>query len=325
MTFNSSSEASPQLIIKAIDQALNAKTGGENSKSSMRRLCTSLLKESGQTKPPYRVKPLLDMLDVEFAYESLPVGKEEAAIQLKGGKVQLAIPKARFKGESGRSRRWRFSIAHEFAHIILIRAVGARVVDLANSSSEAYDFVEDLCDFGASQLLIPRSELTKAIRNRPFSQKTVRELTDLFDVSMSSMFWSIADLVPEGGLILLKKYKRNARDSNELRVSSVFSRYTGGLNDTWLPVGCTMKHIRVGNRPLGFEHIEEDGILPIELILGKRVRRMDSKVVEWSHGTKRPSFLNDSRAFGDSQDGRGLLIACAPPGKFDDRLFGANS
>lgn len=308
--------------INAIDQALAVKAGTRDAKSALRRLCSSLLRESGQIAPPFRIRPLLDLMNVEFSYEDLSKSKEEAAVKLIDGKLQLAIPKARFRGGSGRSRRWRFSIAHEFAHVILIRAVGARIVDLANSSEETYEYVEKLCDFGASQLLMPRSSLREALRARRFSQLAVFEIAELFDVSISSLLWSAADLLPNGGLIQLKEYRRSAQESNELRVWSVFSRYGDSLDEPWLPTGCTMKHIRVGQRPLGFEHLSVRGALPIELVLGKSVRRLSARMVDWQYGSKASSFLDrDQSSFGVGGE-RGLLLACAPAGKFDAGLFG---
>ena len=83
-----------------------------------------------------------------------------------------------------------------------------------------------------------------------------------------------------------------------------------------------MKHIRVGERPLGFTHLEERGSLPIKVILGKRVRQLEATVVKWQSRRSTSSFFKEER-LGYIQGGEdGLLVAGAAPGKLDLELFG---
>lgn len=317
----SSNEIAPSAAIQAINAALVKKSGGADAKSSVRRLCSAALKETDQREPPFKISPLLRLSGVEWSYEDRRRGNKEAAIVFSEGGLRLAISKDSFPRD-GASRRWRFSVAHEFAHVVLIRAVGARVVDLANSSKEAYDYVERLCDYGASHLLVPRANLRRALRERRFSQNTVMDLADLFDVSFTALMWGLADLLPQGGLLLLREYRRSAQESNELRVWSSYTRYSTNLEEPWLPRGCTMKHIRVGERPLGFSHLEERSSLPIKVMLGKRVRNLEAAMVRWKSRRPSSSFLKDGRQSHVQGGENGLLLACAAPGKLDLELFG---
>ncbi|WP_366524360.1 ImmA/IrrE family metallo-endopeptidase [uncultured Roseobacter sp.] len=287
----------------------------------MRRLCNSALKETGQASPPFKISPLLRLAGVEWSYEDQTQDDRDAAIVFAEGGLKLAIAREKFQS-GGVSKRWRFSVAHEFAHVVLIRAVGARVVDLANSSKEAYEYVERLCDYGASQILVPRTSLRQTLRQRKLSQRTVDELSDLYDVSLSVLMWSLTDLLPEGGMMFLREYRRSAQESNELRVWSVYSRYSPTLEEPWLPRGCTMKHIRVGQRPLGFEHLDARGPLPIELVLGKRVRKLEASVVPWQSRWWTSSFFDDERSDYIKASENGLLLACAATGKLDLDMFG---
>jgi len=317
----SANEIAPSAAIQAIDSALIRRSGGADAKSSVRRLCSAALKESGQRQPPFKISPLLRLSGVDWSYEDRRRGNKEAAIVFSEGGLRLAISKDSFP-KDGRSRRWRFSVAHEFAHVVLIRAVGARVVDLANSSKEAYEYVERLCDYGASHILVPRASLRRALRERSFSQKSLLDMADLFDVSFTALMWGIADLLPQGGLLLLREYRRSAQESNELRVWSTYTRYSSGLDEPWLPKGCTMKHIRVGERPLGLGHLEESGSLPIKVVLGKRVRNLEASMVRWQSRRQTSSFFKEER-LGSIQGGEnGLLLACAAPGMLDLELFG---
>lgn len=311
----------PSNAIQLIDNALVAKSGAADAKSGIRRLCNAALKETGQREPPVKISPLLRLSGVSWSYEDRRRGNKEAAIVFSDGGLRLAIAKDSFSRD-GFSRRWRFSVAHEFTHIILIRTVGARVVDLANSSKEAYEYVEQLCDYGASQILLPRAILRRALRERSFSQKTIFELAELFDVSFSALMWGLADLLPQGGLLLLREYRRSAQERNELRVWSSYSRYNSSMEEPWLPRGCTMKHIRVGERPLGFCHLEECASFPIKVVLGKRVRKLEATMVGWESRGATSSFFEEDRA-GYIQGGEnGLVLACAAQGKLDLELFG---
>ncbi len=317
------SGVTPGDAIQVINDALVRKSGGADAKSSIRRLCHAALKETGQRKPPFKISPLLRLAGVDWSYEDRRRGNKDAAIVLSDGGLRLAISTDSFPRE-GVSRRWRFTVAHEFAHVVLIRAVGARVVDLANSSKKAYQYVERLCDYGASQILVPRANLRKALRERNFSQKSILDLADLFDVSFTALMWGLADLLPQGGLLLLREYRRSAQESRELRVWSSYTRYSSGLEEPWLPKGCTMKHIRVGERPLGFSHLEVRDGLPIKVVLGKRARQLEAAMVDWKSRGRTASFLNERR-LGYIQGGEdGLLLACAAPGKLDLELFGGN-
>ena len=317
----STNEITPSAAIDAINRVLVKNSGGADAKNSVRRLCNAALKGTGQREPPIMISPLLRLTGVDWSYEERRRGNKEAAIVFSDGGLRLAISKDSFAKE-GVSRRWRFSVAHEFAHVVLIRAVGARVVDLANSSKEAYDYVEQLCDYGASHILVPRSILRRALRERSFSKTTILSLADLFDVSFQAMMWGLADLLPQGGLLLLREYRRSAQESNELRVWSTYTKYSTNLVEPWLPRGCTMKHIRVGQRPLGFNHLGHRETLPIEVVLGKRIRKLDASMVAWPGRVQTKSFLKDDRFRYIEGGQKGLLLACAAPGKLDLDLFG---
>lgn len=83
-----------------------------------------------------------------------------------------------------------------------------------------------------------------------------------------------------------------------------------------------MKHIRVGERPLGFSHLEEHASFPIKVVLGKRVRKLEAAMVEWENRGTTSSFFKEERA-GYIQGGEhGLALACAAQGKLDLELFG---
>ncbi len=320
---DSANEIDPSAAIQAINHALVRNCGGTDAKSSVRRLCNAALNETGQREPPFKISPLLRLSGVEWSYEDRRRGNKDAAIVFKDGGLRLAISNDSFPKE-GVSRRWRFSVAHEFAHVILIRAIGARVVDLANSSKEAYHYVERLCDYGASHILLPRSALRRAVRERDFSQSSVLELARLFDVSFTVLMWGLADLLPQGGLLLLREYRRSAQETNELRVWSSYTRYSSDLEEPWLPRGCTMKHIRVGQRPLGFEHLGHRGALPIDVVLGKRSRKLEAAMIDWRGMAQTRSFLEKNRLNPIQGGEKGLLLACAATGRLDLELFGGN-
>ncbi|MCY4303516.1 MAG: ImmA/IrrE family metallo-endopeptidase [Aestuariivita sp.] len=299
--------------IAEIEKRIRSATGAPSAYAAMRRLCSTVVEASRQTDPPFRVKPLLDVLNVEFEYQNVNCGAAEASVSLREDRLILDVPRPHFDGRSGRYRRWRFSIAHEFAHILLIRTLGAKILELTNQDKFSYRFVEGLCDHAASHLLLPRTRLTETLRRQKFSQDTVRDIAKCFDTSQSVVLHALEDLLPRGAIFLIKSYKRDEKERVEPRVFFCSSRYSRDAVRPWLPRGCTMKHINVdASRPLR----------GISILLNTKEWLLEGKQLPWMFGPPQPDMfykLNGAEQINDNH--YGTAIICAEKGKFDRGLF----
>ena len=301
-----------------IESGLREVTGAPDAYDAMRRLCFTVMQASKQKKPPFKLKPLLDVLSVPFEYDNSGTGAAEASVSLRNGQLVLEIPRPHFGGSSGRSRRWRFSIAHEFAHILLIKTMGAKIVKLANHDKISYRFVEDLCDHGASHLLIPRLKLSEMLRRDGFSNSAVRQAAKQFDTSETAMLRAVQDFLPGGAIITLTRYRRNEQEKNEPRVSFCSSKYSQISSRPWLPKGCTMKHIDMKKR--------KDGNL-VSIVLNDKVWNLDGIAVPWSFGPDQGNLrlASDSCPKQENACEGGSAIICAALGRLDRSLFDAGA
>ncbi|MCY4202470.1 MAG: ImmA/IrrE family metallo-endopeptidase [Aestuariivita sp.] len=299
--------------IAEIEKRIRDSTGAPSAYAAMRRLCSAVVQASRQTEPPFRVRPLLDVLNVEFEYENTNCGAAEASVSLRGERLVLDVPRPHFDGQSGRYRRWRFSIAHEFAHILLIRTLGAKLLELTNQDKSSYWFVEGLCDHAASHLLLPRIRLTEILRSQKFSQDTVREIAKRFDTSQSAVLCALQDLLPRGAIFLIKSFRRDTKERVEPRVFLCSSRYSRDTVRPWLPRGCTTKHIEVD---------ESTPLKSVCISLNKRNWNLEGKQLPWIFGPQQPDMfysLDGSKHVSDNRYGK--VIVCAEKGKFDRALF----
>ncbi|MBO6561846.1 MAG: ImmA/IrrE family metallo-endopeptidase [Nisaea sp.] len=304
-----------------IEQRLVKLTGASNAYSAIRRLCTSVVRASNQEVPPFHIKPLLDVIGVEFKYSDVNTGQAEASVSIKDGSLFLEVPKAHFKGGSGRSKRWRFSIAHEFVHIILLRALGASLIELTFRDEETYSFIEDLCDYAASHILLPRPKLLQELRKSKISSKTISIISHKYNVSEAVIFRSINDFLPCGGVFGVKKYKRKNSEKRELRISFCSTPYRERQIRPWLPLGCTMRHINLSSGT--FEGASEGGrkIEDIIISINKKVWKLHGLVVPWVFGQEQKDIFVKNRSLDVLDDEVGYVLFCSEAGKLDATLF----
>lgn len=77
------------------------------------------------------------------------------------------------------SRKQRFVLAHEIAHMLVARdiaSLGSTSIYGSTSTPRPYQYVERLCDFGAREILIPENALLKELRREPFSLNVIRKV-----------------------------------------------------------------------------------------------------------------------------------------------------
>ena len=227
-----------------LDELLTARMGGADAFEAMRLACDQLVSQLGDARPPIKLAPLARLMGAQLDYsDRAGLGREEAAIRFSDGQLALWVSRSRFENVRTRKRA-RFSIAHELGHLLMFRMLGPEFLDHSEADAVSYALTERLCDFAASHILMPRPLLHRATRERTFTASGLRSLEDLFGVSSQALLKAVADLVPEGAVIELRKFQRRPTEVLEWRVWTVSTATASADLGSWLPSGCTLKHIR---------------------------------------------------------------------------------
>lgn len=135
---------------------------------------TKLLELSGITEPPVPEQIITELPRLQV--ERIKLVGLSGATQWSHGRWLIVI-----NGGEIHTRQ-RFSLAHEFKHVIDNRFI-AVLYPPAHGQSRR-DREEQVCDFFAGCLLVPRMWLKRAWGN---GQQDVRELAASFDVSQMAM------------------------------------------------------------------------------------------------------------------------------------------
>jgi hypothetical protein len=242
----------------------------------MRLACDQLVAQFGMARPPIKLAPLARLMGAQLDYnDRTSLGQEEAAIRFSDGQLVLWVSRSRFENVRTRKRA-RFSIAHELGHLLMFRMLGAEFLNHSEADATSYALTERLCDFAASQILMPRSLLHTAARERAFTASGLRSLEDLFGVSSQALLRAVADLVPEGAVAELRKFQRRSTEALEWRVWGVSTAAASVDLGSWLPSGCTLKHIRGFSAPESLEEGAAIILRDLTLVRGKAQNARDA-------------------------------------------------
>lgn len=305
--------------------------------NAMRRACSLLLSEAGQDRPPIRLRSILKTMQVDIDYHAGRVGDEIASLRFSGSGVTIAIARSSFDVARGRAR---FSIAHEIAHLAVLRALGAEGLELSDGDAQAYREMERLCDLAASHLLMPRERLSAAVRRRGIGKAAVRNLAELFDVSRTALFRGIGDLVPDGAISEWRHYRRRDGEAKAWRVwrwhaphqpdpaTSSSDGNQGKLRRPWLPIGCTLKHLAIESQLPDLEFDLARSVEDVELTFKERSSRYDAVLCRWQADGRRQLGLTAEwdpsepsarlPAYGES-----VIVVLGRRGRVDADLFAA--
>ena len=310
--------------VSILGERLARRLGAPDPFIALKRACSRLLDESMQHGTPVRLKSVLEHLGVPIIYESA-VGREEAALRLIDGRINLAISRGRLKSAP---RRARFTIAHEIGHLILYNALGAEVFDAVDEDAAAYKEVERYCDFAASHLLLPRERLSAALRINGLSQNGMRRLAVGFDVSHEALLRALPDLVADGQVVEWRTYRRHDGEEMTWRVWGCYAPYRRAGPQPWMPKGSTMKHLDLTELIPDLKAGEILMKSPTDLVLGTRRSRHDIVACLWPAHVQNVDLALEA---GEATTGRErdamepgrLMVVLARVGSVDPGLFGA--
>lgn len=308
-----------------LEQRIVERLGGANARTAIRRACSALLAEAGREKLPVRLAPLARRLGAELQYDdSLQIGREEASIRLVGERLVLWVARSTYENPFMRQRA-RFSIAHEVGHLVLFKTFGPEFLEHSEADEPSFALTERLCDYAASHLLIPRSKLAEALRARGFTASGISYLRKLFDVSAASLFRAIAELTPRGNIVEWRKYRRHAGELMTWRVWDTHG--ASGADQSWLPSGCTLKHIHHAGDLTGLTPNRPESRANISLSLGRSRVHRDAVVCIWppydSNGLVRRTALGKTGPEFEQDESAGrMFMVIGQRGRLDFAQFG---
>lgn len=203
-----------------------------DEQSAVRTICRRLLSSLNLRQPPIAMQPICRRMRLSVNYTNAH-SAEDSILKLAPQGFSIDISRRK------NWRRNRFTIAHEVVHLLLYNMVE---MPLQSYNPTDYEVVERLCDVGASELLISEDSLLNALNSSGLGTESLERLYDLFLVSYDALLLKLADFL-SASITIWKQHARHNAEKSELRVVNHFPKYRYADKATWLPTGCTTKHI----------------------------------------------------------------------------------
>jgi Zn-dependent peptidase ImmA (M78 family) len=211
----------------------------DTPEAAMRIACASLLRMCGIDRPPVSLKKLLTYLDVRVDVIDRPL-KADAELHLKKGQFTVVVSSQKLRQNWERTR---FTIAHEFGHILLAHHLAdAALFTSLDENLESHRENERLCDLAAKELLMPTAMVKSALYENGLSPSGLGAIRHAFGVSRMAIIKSIAEALPDTFLFTWRKHARHAKEQSTYRVVSSTKYHPSNANP-WLPAGCTSDHV----------------------------------------------------------------------------------
>lgn len=182
---------------------------------------SELRRVAQQTVPPIGLQKVLPSVGAQTIRSRLaPRGRLQAARD--GWKIHVPYDTPWRVG--------RFTVAHELAHILLFDAVSADrgLIAELRTSQKLWRPVEDLCDRGAAELLVPSNDLEQMLdRALPESKGEALRLYDRYMVSPAVFMRRICDLSDDRSYTAWD-YSPHGSKPADWRVSGVYTKLRTG-------------------------------------------------------------------------------------------------
>lgn len=198
----------------AVQALLESEPELECPREAVRRKASEIRAKAatrGWTGPPFDMEVLASL-------RGMPVEAAGWLTDEQDGCLVVGDPTIIYVNPSLKSHRKRFTIAHEIVHLVLPG------VDLKPGKRhwtsylfEAQSPVEQLCQVGASELLMPSSTVREMARQGRYLE-VARKIGDEFDVSLEAAVRTLVDLATDGSaMVVLKKMHKPSehRDSTQ--------------------------------------------------------------------------------------------------------------
>lgn len=240
-----------------------------DGKSAVKVICRQILASLNLTTSPVPLNPICRKFHLKVLYNKISK-KEDSFLKISPTGFEIEISQLK------NWRRNRFTIAHELTHLIIFNAISRPINSF---DKKQYDEIERLCDIGASELLINEIELEKSLRDHGLSKEGLKIIYDKFMVSYDALFLKLSEYL-NANILIWRNYSRHEREKKEYRVYKHFPKYKFAVKSTWLPNGCTAKHIS----PIPFDMVEKTSILEdFRILINDKVTNCSSLTFLFPH------------------------------------------
>jgi len=169
-------------------------------------------------------------VDIEKISEHLGLKEEKYLYGKIGASAYLENTaddsiKIRLNEDDSNLYRFRFTIAHDIGHVTIRNKIKRQFSEKEENLIRKYHFEEEtLCQFAASELLLPEDTFLPMVQGRSLNNEVIENLSRKFRVSSISVINRIAYLLPNHVAIYWNY--RNSANSNlrTLRVSWIFPK-----------------------------------------------------------------------------------------------------
>jgi hypothetical protein len=198
--------------------------------------------DSLKLRPPISLRPVCDALGVSVHWKNQPnlLRRGNASLSVESGRLTIRV-------HTPNVSLWRYNrflVGHELTHALIIQSLrNTELVQTLDATKKDYNSLEQLCDLGAHELLMPSAEFRMLMSSHELGPDLIRLLHDRFLVTLASAADRLAYLTPRGALLRLRKHARSSEETIEWRVISSFPRYQYHSIWPWLPKGATLKHL----------------------------------------------------------------------------------
>lgn len=203
-----------------------------DEKSAIKSACRQILASLNLSSAPVPLKPICQKFNLKVVYNNV-TKKEDSFLKLAPTGFEIEISKQK------NWRRNRFTIAHELTHLIIFHLIGQPINSFDRTQ---HDEIEKLCDIGASELLINEDELEKHLKEYGINSQGLKTIYDKFMVSYDALFLKLSEFL-NANILIWRNHARQESENKEYRVYRHFPKYKDAEKTTWLPNGCTKKHI----------------------------------------------------------------------------------
>ena len=163
--------------------ALSKLYEGHHPQRIAQSLARELHRSTGIQGPPYSPYDFAKALSIAVEYRDIDAEGVFAHGSVGKPKIFIPVP---LPGEPfWIDRRRNFTVAHELGHYVIRRRLSGYVPWSVFSQDDPEE--EVLCDTFAAELLMPRSDISKDLRNSASEPDSILQLLEKYDVSLKAL------------------------------------------------------------------------------------------------------------------------------------------
>jgi len=238
MSTSATGRETSTIVHESIEALLAAHPNEDNPEAIIRRLArekVAYAKKLRWTGPPYCPREFVSIFGIKCKEVDHEIDGEGRILLSRVKKLEIEYRKGRLP------ERQRFTIFHEFAHTLFpdyCEFIPQHQSSQKNPPKPVKKF-ENLCDIGASEMLMPHDDFTADIQKLDFlNVESVHALRKRYHASIDATIYRLRDLVTSVGFAAV--FLTDQRGTNQ-GFGPLWVKHSSrnGLFKTFIPAGVT--------------------------------------------------------------------------------------